>query len=304
MRTSSLSRKKFDDEPVSSELLVSSAERRWTGFTADVWAHSEGYIFHKRTAWDTELAIDVTGRSGAIVERYAENIRNSTVADRGTIWLAPCRLRETTIRISAPLPGLLHLKLPPETFVAAGIAEDIYRSLVPLMYYDGGFDDPLIVSIGEAILSELRNETSAGRLLVESLASSLAVRLIQQHLVQLPATVPEVIAPLHVNRRRMSHVLEYIDANVEIDLSLDELAAIACMSRFHFSRVFKLATGMPPYKYLSTKRFERARELLDGNDRSLWEIASVLGFSSESNFSRAFRQFTGFTPRQFRERRK
>ena len=199
---------------------------------------------------------------------------------------------------------MLHIRLPPSTFAAAGFDEDVYQSLVPLMYYRGGFLDPLIVSIGDAILSELQNESSAGRLLVESLASSLAVRLIQQHLVAMPAHVPEIITPFHVNRLRMSQVLEYIDTHVERDISLDELASVACMSRFHFSRVFKLATGVPPYKYVSAKRLERAKELLDRLDRPLWDIASALGFSSESNFSRAFRQFSGFTPRQFRERSK
>jgi AraC family transcriptional regulator len=302
MRIPSPSRKNLDDIPVSSELLVSSAERRWSGFTAGVWAHSEGVVVYKRPSWDTEVAIDVTGRSHGIIERHAGNISDSTVAGRGTIWLCPCSLRETTIRFSAPLPGMLHLQLPPDTFAAAGFGENDYLSMVPLMNYDGGFQDPLIVSIGEAILAELRSESSAGRLLVESLAASLAVRVVQQHLLTMPTTVPEVFAPPSMNRQRIDDVLAYIDAHVETDISLDDLAAVACMSRFHFSRVFKLATGMPPYKYVSTRRFERARELLDRNDRSLGDIASALGFSSESNFSRAFRQFTRLTPRQFRER--
>ena len=302
MQTSSPSRKRVDDTPLSSELLVSSAERKWTGFTADVWSHSEGVVVYKRPSWDTEVAIDVTGRGSGVVERVAGRLCDRTVASRGTIWLCPCGLRETTIRFFAPLPGMLHLRLPPGTFAAAGFSEDLYQSMVPLMHYDGGFQDPLILSIGEAILTELQAESSAGRLLVESLASTLAVRLIQKHLVAVPAAAQDVMTPLHLNRQRIGHTLEYIDAHLEADLSLDELAAVACMSRFHFARVFKLATGMPPYKYVSMKRFERARDLLNRNDRSLWDIASALGFSSESNFSRAFRQVTGLTPSQFRER--
>jgi AraC family transcriptional regulator len=302
MRPSSPTRKSLNDKPVVSELLLSSEDRRWSGVAAGVWAHSEGSIFHNHTAWDIDLAIDVASRSGAIVERFAEKIHNRTVADRGTIWLGPCREQETTIRISAPLPGILHLRLPRDTFVAAGFAEDVYRSLVPSMYYEGGFQDPLIVCIGEAVLAELRNETSAGKLLVESLATSLAVRLIQQHTREAPAIIPEIVALRGITRRCMSHVFEYIDAHIEADISLDQLAAIACMSRFHFSRVFKQATGVPPYKYVSTKRIDRARELLERNERPLGNIASALGFSSESNFSRAFRQCTGITPREFRRR--
>jgi AraC family transcriptional regulator len=302
MRPPTRTRKDLNDKPVSSTLLLSSDTRGWAGLTAGVWSHSQGSLFHNHTAWDIDLAIDIASRGGATVERFASKRHDRTVAECGTVWLGPCRERETVIRISDPLPGVLHLRLPQDTFEAAGFEKDVYRSLVPLMYYDGGFQDPLIVCIGEAILAELRTETSAGKLLVESLSTSLAVRLVQQHMKEAPAILKDVVTPPDITRRCMSEVLDYIDENVEADLSVDELASIACMSRFHFSRVFKLATGLPPYRYVSTKRFERARELLDKGDRPLGNIAFALGFSSESNFSRAFRQATGLTPRQFRER--
>jgi AraC family transcriptional regulator len=95
-------------------------------------------------------------------------------------------------------------------------------------------------------------------------------------------------------------VLDYIEANIEGNLTLDELASIACLSRFHFARAFKLAMGQPPHRYVSAKRMERAKALLAKGDRPIVDIALALGFSSQANFSRAFQLIAGQAPGQFR----
>ena len=97
-------------------------------------------------------------------------------------------------------------------------------------------------------------------------------------------------------RRRLSRVLDYVEANLEGDLTLDHLASIACLSRFHFARAFKAATGYSPHQYVSAKRLERAKAFLIRGDHSLVDIALTLNFSCQANFTRAFRQVTGQTP--------
>jgi AraC family transcriptional regulator len=96
--------------------------------------------------------------------------------------------------------------------------------------------------------------------------------------------------------------LDYIEANVEGDLTIVRLAAIACLSRFHFARAFKAATGQSPHQFVSAKRLARAKTLLLGGDRSLIDISLALGFSGQANFTRAFRQRTGQTPGDYRRR--
>lgn len=95
-------------------------------------------------------------------------------------------------------------------------------------------------------------------------------------------------------------MLEYIEANLEGDLTVDHLASIACLSVFHFARAFKVAIGQSPHQYVSTKRLQRAKALLVRGDQSLVDIALSLNFSSQANFARAFRRVTGQTPGQFR----
>jgi len=98
-------------------------------------------------------------------------------------------------------------------------------------------------------------------------------------------------------------VLDYIEANLEGDLTIDRMASIACLSSSHFARAFKRAVGQSPHHYVSAKRLDRAKALLIQGERSLVEIALALGFSCQANFTRAFKQATGQAPGQFRHNR-
>src|SRR5258708_32484980 len=99
-------------------------------------------------------------------------------------------------------------------------------------------------------------------MLVETLASSLAARLVQNHAGTLARDVSARAAQAGLDRRRLTRVLDYIGANLEDDLTLARLAAVACLSRFHFSRAFKAAVGRSPHHYVSAKRLELAKQLL------------------------------------------
>jgi AraC family transcriptional regulator len=173
------------------------------------------------------------------------------------------------------------------------IGADLDKSFNGSLRYEGGFQDPPLLEIASALVAQLQNQTSAGRLAAETLACSLAARLVQRHSLR--------TTPGGLDRRRLSRVLDYIEANLEGDLTLDNLASIACLSRFHFARAFKAATRQSPHRYVSAKRLQRAKALLMLGDQSLVDIALSLNFSCQANFTRAFRQVTGQTPSRFRE---
>jgi AraC family transcriptional regulator len=154
--------------------------------------------------------------------------------------------------------------------------------------------------MARAIASELKSETSAGKLMVESLANCMAARLAQRYGSR-PATETTASIPGGgLDRRRLSRVLDYIEANLEGDLTLDRMASIACLSRFHFARAFRQTVGQSPHRYVSARRLQLAKTMLIGSDRSLIDIALALSFSSQANFTRAFRQATGLAPGQYR----
>jgi AraC family transcriptional regulator len=130
--------------------------------------------------------------------------------------------------------------------------------------------------------------------------TSLAARLVQNHVRSSPARIVWPIKQEGLDRRRLFRVLDCIEANLEGDLTLDHLASIACLSRFHFARAFKAALGKTPHQYVTAKRIERAKALLIRGDQSLVDVALALNFSSQANFTRAFRRLTGQTPGQYR----
>jgi AraC family transcriptional regulator len=280
-------------------LLASSAGRGWSGLAAELRSHGDGVIAWTNARPDTEICVDLHG-SRSVITRRRGGLFDQTVAERGTIWLSPPGLREDVIDISAPVPAILHLFLPSSQFSPDSLGVDLERSVLASLRYEGGFRDPLLAGIADAIAAELRSETSAGRLLAETLASTLAARLVQNHVSPSPARTSPRRAPDGLDRRRLSRVLDYIEANLEGDLTIDRLAAVACLSRFHFARSFKAAVGRSPHRYVSAKRLERAKALLIRDDRSLVDIALTLKFSCQANFTRAFRQVTGQTPGEYR----
>ena len=80
-----------------------------------------------------------------------------------------------------------------------------------------------------------------------------------------------------------------------------DLAAEACLSPFHFSRLFRDATGLSPHRYVIERRIRAAQKMLSSTQSPLVDVALETGFGSQATFTRAFRQVTGVTPSQFRD---
>jgi AraC family transcriptional regulator len=194
----------------------------------------------------------------------------------------------------------LHLYFPPGRLSPEDQDEGFDATAINSLRHEGGFRDPLLAEIAYAITSELEYETSAGRLLVETLSLSLTARLVQSHVGASP--FGRFTSPTRegLDSRRLTRVLDYIEANLEGDLTVVRLASVACLSQFHFARAFKAAVGESPHQRVSARRLERAKELLCDADRALVDIALGLGFSCQANFTRAFRRATGQTPTQYR----
>ena len=94
--------------------------------------------------------------------------------------------------------------------------------------------------------------------------------------------------------------LDLMQARLSEDISLDELAAEAQLSPFHFARMFKQSVGVPPRVYLTRLRVEKACELLEHSDLPITEIALEVGYSSNQVLARVFAKHMRVTPSEFR----
>jgi AraC-like DNA-binding protein len=97
-------------------------------------------------------------------------------------------------------------------------------------------------------------------------------------------------------------VVCHIESNYQKSISLDQMASLASMSKYHFVRLFRLEAGMSPVRYLKFVRIQRAKELLKRADLSVFSTAHRVGFQDVSNFNKNFKNIEGCTPSQYRSK--
>ncbi len=141
-----------------------------------------------------------------------------------------------------------------------------------------------------------------GDLYADSLATMLAVSLLRNHssLGRGAARRTEREPSGGLTRATLRRVTDYVEENLSGELTLAELSGVAHMSPFHFSRVFKLSTGLSPHRYVVRRRVEQAKRLLADSKLPLHEVARAAGFADQSHLARHFRLRVGTTPRSFR----
>jgi AraC family transcriptional regulator len=274
---------------------MSSAGRRWRGISAELRYHPVGEI-PPYVASFTQISILVRGTT--VVTRRSGEIRQRTVGTPGTIGLSPLGVSEDFTYVSKAVEEMLHIFLAPGLFIslAKHTSRDFTASSVR---YDAGFYDPLIERIAAEIIGELRRETSCGDLLIETLADTLALRLLNNYSSLGGDPFRGARGSNGLDERRLQRAIDYIHANLTKEITVENLAAAASLSRFHFSRMFKAVTGQSPQRFIGRLRLELSKSLLM-QGRSIADVAHDCGFSSESNFVRSFRRVTGVTPGRYR----
>ena len=108
-------------------------------------------------------------------------------------------------------------------------------------------------------------------------------------------------SPAEKNEETISKIISYINQNFINDISLNELAGMAHLSTFYFSRMFKRYTGYTPYEYVLNTRLAHSKYLLKTTSLSVKEICFASGFLSESRFCIAFQEKEGMSPSSYRQ---
>jgi AraC family transcriptional regulator of arabinose operon len=171
--------------------------------------------------------------------------------------------------------------------------ESLWREVTSLLGTTPSFSltSPVVLS-----LQRLYVEAKANRIQTGYQASSLVYQLMMELLQAASAQRQEKDNwPLPV--RQAASYMETAYPHLE---SLDEIASEVSLSKYHFTRMFTLATGISPMDYVTKLRIEKAVELLRYTSLPVHEIADQIGYASGSYFSKVFRSRVGFTPGEFR----
>ncbi len=109
------------------------------------------------------------------------------------------------------------------------------------------------------------------------------------------------LVPPHPASKECAAVRRYIDTHFKENLTLDQLAQVARVNKYHMVHAFTKEYGVSPISYLNSRRIAESRHLLQTTDMSLSSISQTLGFSSPSYFSQRFRRHEGVSPLVFRQ---
>ncbi len=285
----------------TSALIASSSERDWPLIAVDVRSHPAGAIDPFVTE-STELTLVLSDAGAATVLRSANGVRQSAAARPGTTFVIPVGTTEEATYLTSDIARVMHLYLSDALFETIATEDHIPTFDRRNVRYVSGLRDPSLAWLASTVLAELRQPTSVGGPLVETLSLSLAERLVLNYTDGVSLCAGGA-PPSGLDSARLRRVLDYIHQHLSEPVSVRDMAAVACLSPFHFARAFRTSVGQAPHRYLSDQRLALAQRLLRCGDTSIAEIGYLCQFASPANFTRAFRSATGMTPRAYRHER-
>jgi AraC family transcriptional regulator len=274
-------------------LLSSQQRARWAGLPVQLLSTPPGAWRHSFTPPTASLSMVDTG---SLTARLQVCGRTSDLDARsGTLALFRGGVEVNADQVGAWQARRIVVDLDLAAWHAKRLLDDDLVG-APLEYVPS-FDDPALAGVLRAMAREVSEGCPNGTLFAESLSLGVLLHLGRTRALR-PAPAPRERGRLAAWQLRRLNDL--VDANLASDLSLDALAAAVGLSKPHFVRLFRRTVGTSPHNYVVDRRVERARTLLHSSTLSLVEVASEVGFASQSHLTRVFRRVCGVTPGEAR----
>ncbi|HEY0376972.1 MAG TPA: helix-turn-helix domain-containing protein [Pyrinomonadaceae bacterium] len=223
-----------------------------------------------------EVAFEINGSDALLLDPGVRAAARGRDAEYLSLTLAPAFVLDAAART-----GL----------VGAGASVQFRSRLVR--------EDARLSRLARDLAAELAQAEAGQDLVVAALIEQLVVHLLRRH-SNVRRSEELELSRVGLVDRRVRRAIELMHAHLHRELPLEEIAAAAFLSPFHFARLFKKLTGASPHAYLATLRVTRAQALLAETDLSVSEVGARVGYGSPSHFTKAFRQATGLTPRAYR----
>jgi len=240
-------------------------------------------------AYEQHLAMALSPGWIEVGQRYSEMKKTNF----GTGEMAVCP-RHGKVWLGAHCTERLVLTISDRALRAAndGIRGDVELRVVNRIV------DSRLGALMAAVNAERVAGFPSGRLFLDSIEQALAVALVNDYAFRRPS--PRIYRG-GLTPARLRKVVELVDAEMDGDLSLDELADAAGLSITHFSRMFRKSTGQSPHQFVLHRRVEHAKEMLRAAEMSVLDVAVACGFKSQQHFARAFHRLCGASPTEYRQ---
>ena len=234
------------------------------------------------------------GRPYRLVETLGD-VRRATSGAPGDVAVVPAGVPLAAEPLDGKPQPLCALVVTFSPDVIGEVLEAGGRARAPLVPVVGA-RSPAVAQLGGLLHAGLADRTQLGRLALESLGAALAVAVVRDHTTALRPAAPG----RQLSRDQLQAVLALVEDDLSAPLTVADLAARAHVSVFHFSRLFRAATGVSPHRYVVQRRLAHARELLTRTDVPLAQVALRCGFADQSHLTRLVRDRLGTTPAALR----
>ncbi len=160
------------------------------------------------------------------------------------------------------------------------------------------FADPRLRALVASVHAESVAGFPSGRLFLDSVEQEIATALVNGHAVR--------HRPVQIHRgglgsTRLRRIQEFVDAKMENDLSLGEMAQSVGLSTAHFARMFRKSTGETPHQFVLRQKIERAKAMLRAAEARVLDVAVACGFKTQQHFAQVFRDVCGVSPTEYRQ---
>ncbi|MDF9828048.1 AraC family transcriptional regulator [Ereboglobus sp. PH5-10] len=298
----STSAESFLSAHIHGKVLAASKGDAWQGVKAVITESTAcGELLDIPPVSEPYLVWFISGES-EVHDREKGGPWIRSIVKKGSFFLSTggepydCRWRALTPEPRVIMHVLLDLSLMKKAY------EEVYG-------IDATHARPRDVSGGEdsqlnALMEQLRDELTrrkASQLLVSGIAQAVAIHLVRKYsaLTQQSNSTGSPSLPGF----KLRQITDWMSKNLAEEFDLATLSEIAGLSKFHFHRLFKKATGKTPSKYHIDLRMSMARKLLRETRRSVVEIALEVGYANPSHFAKIFRRETGLSPSDYRQLR-
>ena len=155
----------------------------------------------------------------------------------------------------------------------------------------------MVGQLNEAVRGEFRSPHGPSLFYLESISHVMAGYILRHHAV----TYAKRAVRGTFSSAQIRRLEKFIDERLSAEFGISDLAALVKLGPQRFTERFRLTTGMSPWQFVQARRVQRAQLLLAERRTTLAEIALSLGFSSQSHFTKVFRDAVGITPRTYRD---
>lgn len=223
------------------------------------------------------------------------------ISGRGSFLLNGIKFPISSNHLIIVPPGHEHteqsLDANPLEYIALGIEGLSFSNTVNLesQIIHNCIQHPEILTLLKLILHEAQNALEDAPLVCQNLLDVLIIHILRAHkLIPVPSNSIKMT-------KACSQIKYYLDSNYSEAITLDLLAQKAHMNKYYIAHAFTQYTGISPINYLNAKRIQVSKKLLTDTDYSIAQIASSIGFSSQSYFSQVFKKSTHVTPNEYRK---